>query len=234
MKARARKSYVAAKRDRRRPDAKVTFFTRRPRRCDGPVRARAVPSSTPGAAASTRRTASSSGAASARWRHAAAARRAARARASRFWPASGTPRASITSTPSVVMRDPASARSRVAHVVIERRRAAGVEPQLHGGRHLVDVLPARPRCANERLLELGVVDDDGGVIWSISAGSESAARGPRLASRAPDHYVGSGSSLAGLRDATREPRAANREPRSYASHLNASAGSTRAARRAGR
>ena len=50
----------------------------------------------------------------------------------------------------------------LAHGLGQRGRAARIEPQLHGGRHLVDVLPARTRGAHERLLQLGIVDLDRG------------------------------------------------------------------------
>ena len=50
-----------------------------------------------------------------------------------------------------------------AHVVGQRRRAARVEAQLHGGRHLVDVLPARAGGADEAFLALALVDADTAV-----------------------------------------------------------------------
>jgi hypothetical protein len=46
-------------------------------------------------------------------------------------------------------------------VVRQRRRAAHVEAELHGARHLVDVLPARPGGAHEALLDLALVERDG-------------------------------------------------------------------------
>ena len=51
----------------------------------------------------------------------------------------------------------------VANVGRQRRRAAHVEPQPDGRRHLVDVLAARPRRANELELDLVFVDRDAGI-----------------------------------------------------------------------
>src|SRR5262245_11370889 len=47
-----------------------------------------------------------------------------------------------------------------AHRIGQRWRVAHVEAQLHGGRHLVDVLPARTRGADETLLDPALVDGD--------------------------------------------------------------------------
>ena len=81
--------------------------------------------------------------------------------ASRFCACVRNVRASITSMPSIVMREPASARKRSRTSSSIDRGSAGVEPQLHRRRYFVDVLPAGPRRAHERLLDLGIEDDDG-------------------------------------------------------------------------
>src|SRR5262245_4670921 len=50
----------------------------------------------------------------------------------------------------------------LAYRVRQRGGVTRVEPQLHRRRHLVDMLPARPRGRHEHLLELGRIDGDGG------------------------------------------------------------------------
>src|SRR5207244_7709851 len=47
-----------------------------------------------------------------------------------------------------------------AHGLGKRRRSPHVEPELHGGVELVDVLPARTRGTDEALLDLALVDGD--------------------------------------------------------------------------
>src|SRR6476619_1607567 len=47
-----------------------------------------------------------------------------------------------------------------AHVIGEVGRAAHSETRLHGAREHVDVLPARPRGADEAFIQLAVVDGD--------------------------------------------------------------------------
>ena len=67
-------------------------------------------------------------------------------------------RLSISSTPPVVIRLPASAIRR-SFTLVRERRGADVEAQLHGGRHLVHVLAARPGGADEALVEIALVDE---------------------------------------------------------------------------
>ena len=80
--------------------------------------------------------------------------------ASRFCAWVRCSRLSISSTPSLVMRLPASATSRILDLGRQRRRV-DVEAQLHGRRHLVDVLPAGAGRAHEPLVDLAVVEDEG-------------------------------------------------------------------------
>ena len=80
--------------------------------------------------------------------------------ASRFCACVRCSRLSISSTPSAVMRRPASAISRSLTSVRERR-VVDAEAQLDRGGHLVDVLAAWPGRADEPLLEVALVDRDG-------------------------------------------------------------------------
>ena len=66
----------------------------------------------------------------------------------------------MTITPSLVRRLPASSREppRTGSGSDGERRTSNL--QLHGGRDLVDVLPARTRGAHEHLLQLGRIDAD--------------------------------------------------------------------------
>ncbi len=56
--------------------------------------------------------------------------------------------------PSLVAFEPASLIEAGANGVGERGRTRSVKTELNGGRHLVDVLPARARRANEPLFKL--------------------------------------------------------------------------------
>ncbi len=42
--------------------------------------------------------------------------------------------------------------------IVLQRRSVEIETELNGGRHLVDILAARPGCAHEPLLDLAVAD----------------------------------------------------------------------------
>ena len=65
-------------------------------------------------------------------------------------------------TPSRVTRLPPSRSSLVLTIGRQVRRAADIEPQLHGAGHLVDVLAARTGGADESLHQFVVIDTDGG------------------------------------------------------------------------
>ena len=80
--------------------------------------------------------------------------------ASRFRPCVRCSRLSRTSTPSVVMRLPASTVRR-GFDVWGKRRDPAVESQLDGGCHLVHVLPAGPGRAHEPLIDLALVERNG-------------------------------------------------------------------------
>ena len=91
------------------------------------------------------------------WR---SARPAAARASSRFCSCVRKRPASMTMTPSLVARWPASLIVRSRTRSDRRRRTGRVEAQLDGGRDLVDVLAAGPGGADELLLELALGDLD--------------------------------------------------------------------------
>ena len=64
----------------------------------------------------------------------------------------------MTSTPSLVMRDPASVFSRSRISSVSAGEVGGVESQLDGGRNLVHVLAAWPGRSHEALVQFGFSD----------------------------------------------------------------------------
>ena len=98
----------------------------------------------------------------------------------------------MSSTPSPVMRLPASATSRCL-TSGGSDEALDVEPQLDGGRDLVDVLPARAGRAHEPFLELAVFDDDGvGDADHVATGTTKARRHEGATKKNPRRSFASG------------------------------------------
>ena len=96
----------------------------------------------------------------------------------------------MTITPSPVMRRAGQPLEPHAHGLGQRRRAARIEPQLHRGRHLVDVLPARPRGAHERLLQLGVSIRIVSVTCSMAASRRRAGVSCYQTALTHEHGIG--------------------------------------------
>ena len=116
-------------------------------------------------------------------------RAARRARASsrlRSW--ARKRRASMTSTPSRLIRFLARRSRRSPHLFGQRLGAAHVETQLHRARHLVDVLPARSGGAHEAPGELVLAERDdgsglqhGGFGYAVSVRASESTLSGRLA-----------------------------------------------------